>query len=282
MKKPVLMVVVLMMMLLASSWSGWSVGLTGSAFELGASARGLGIGGAFMALVDDETATIHNPAALGQLDGIGFSSLYVRQFGGISYGSVSLAMPWVGFNLSLIDSGAIASPQGYFRYGSQAITISAGVPIGSLGIGVRWRYLHVSSPISGGGWSIDPSLMIDGGNIRLAAMFESALSSPISYESGADEPFDPSLRLGIAATLSPSPDIKWNAAFEAAGLFSARTWFRAGIETWIGIFGARVGYDGHGPTFGLTIRLNGLQLDWAYAMRSDLGNSLRGSLSFRF
>lgn len=268
--------------LLAAAWNGWSMGFTGAAFELGASARGLGLGGAFTALVDDETAVIHNPAALGQLSRLGFSSLYVRQFSGITYGSVSLAMPWVGFNVSLLDSGVIASSQGSFRYASQAITVSGGVPIGPLGIGLRWRYIRVSSPTSGGGWAIDPALLIDAGSIRLAAMFESAYSMPISYESQVEESFDPSLRLAIAVVLSPSPDVWWNAAFEASGLFSAKAQFGAGLEAWIGGVGARVGYDGHGPTFGLTIRFIGLQLDWAYAMRSDLGDSHRASLTFRF
>ena len=281
MKKRISLAVTLMTVI-ASVGTGWGMGLTGASFELGASARGLGLGGAFTALVDDETAVIHNPAALGRLTGAGFSSLYVRQFSGITYGSVSLAMPGIGLNVSLLDSGAIASPQGSFRYASQAIMISGGVPIGSFGLGVRWRYIRVSSPISGGGWSVDPALMINVGSIHVAAMFESAYSVPISYESGADESFDPSLRLGIAATLSPSPDVWWNAAFETSGLFSARTRFCAGIEAWIGGLGARVGFDGHGPVFGLTIRFSGLQFDWAYATRSDLGNSHRASLAFRF
>lgn len=267
---------------MALTWSGWSMEFGVSAFELGASARGLGLGGAFTALVDDETAVIHNPAALGHLSVVGFSSLYVRQFGGISYGSLSLAIPWIGLNVSLLDSGVIPSPQGAFRYASQAITVSGGVPIGPLGIGVRWRYLRVSSPSAGGGWAIDPALLVTVGSIHVAAMFESAYSVPISYNSGTDESFDPSLRLGIAATLSPSPDIWWNAAFEVSGLLASRTRFAAGLEAWLGGLGARVGYDGYGPTFGLTIRFSGLQLDWAYTIRSDLGSSHRASLSFRF
>jgi len=266
----------------AASWSGWSVGFTGAAFELGASARGLGLGGAFTALVDDESAVIHNPAALGQLTTVGFSSLYVSQFGGIAYGSISVAMPWVGLNLALLDSGLISSLQEDFRYASQAITISGGIPIGPVNLGIRWRYLHISSPIPGSGWSIDPAILINAGSIQVAALLESAYSVPVSYDSGTDESFDPSLRLGIAATLSPSPDVWWNAAFEASSLFAGQAQFAAGLEAWIGGMGARVGYDGYGPTFGLTIRFGGLQFDWAYAMRSDLGGSHRASLAFRF
>ena len=281
MKKRISMAVALLTVF-AAAWNGWGMGFTGAAFELGASARGLGLGGAFSALVDDETAVIHNPAALGQLARVGFSSLYVRQFGGITYGSVSLAMRGIGLNVSLLDSGVIVSPQGSFRYASQAITLSGGVPIGPVGLGVRWRYLRVSAPSSGGGWSIDPALMLDVGSIHVAAMFESAYSVPIRYDSGTDESFDPSLRLGIAATLSPTPDVWWNAAFEVSGLFAAMTRFGAGLEAWIGGLGARVGYDGDGPTFGLTIRFSRLQFDWAYSMRSDLGNSHRASFIYRF
>jgi len=268
--------------LLALVVSGSGMEFTGSAFEMGASARALGLGGAFTALVNDETAVVHNPAALGRLDSLGISSLYVHQFAGISYGSISLAMPWFGLNLSLLDSGMIPSPQGAFRYSTQAITLSGGIPIGPIGLGVRWRYVSVTSPSVGGGWSLDPAILLALGSIRLGAVFESAVSAPIAYNGGIDEPFDPSLRLGIAATLSPSPDVWWNAAFEASGLLSAGTRFGAGLEAWIGGLGARIGYDGYGPTFGLTIQFSGLQLDWAYAMRSDLGDSHRVSLTFRF
>jgi len=275
-------VVLLLLAVSATAWSGWSLGFTGAAFDLGASARGLGLGGAFTALVDDETAVVHNPAALGQFSEVGLSSLVVRQFGGITYGSVTIAMPWFGLNMALVDSGLIPSLQGAFRYTSQAISVSGGVPIGPVSLGLRWRYLNVSAPSTGSGWTIDPALLIDAGSIHVAALFESIYSMPVTYESGSSEPFDPSLRVGIAATLSPSPDVWWNAAFEAAGLFSSQAEFAAGLEAWIGGIGARVGYDGYGPTFGLTIRFSGLQFDWAYAMRSDLGGSHRASLTFRF
>lgn len=275
-------VIVLVLVLSATTLSGWGIGFTGSAFDLGASARGLGLGGAFTALVDDETAVVHNPAALGRFAQVGFSSLYVRQFGGITYGSATIAMPWFGLNMALVDSGLIPSPQGAFRYASQVISVSGGVPIGPISLGIRWRYLNVSAPSTGSGWTIDPALLIDAGSIQVAALIESIYSMPVIYESGTAEAFDPSLRLGIAATLSPSPDVWWNAAFDAAGLFSSHVEFSAGLEAWIGGIGARVGYDGYGPTFGLTVRVHGLQFDWAYAMRSDLGGSHRASLTFRF
>lgn len=254
----------------------------GSAFELGASARALGLGGAFLALADDETAVVHNPAALGTLTGIGVSSLVVQQFADVTYGSVTFAAPWIGMNVSFVDSGEIASPQGAFRYGAQEVMLSGGLPIGVVGIGARWRYVRTSSPVVGAGWSLDPALRIDLGSLRVAALIESALSGAMTYQTGTSEPFQPSLRLGVAAVLTPSPDVWWNAAFEVSDVFGDALAFAAGLEAWIGGLGARVGYDGWGPTFGLTLRINSLQLDWAYSLRSDLGSSHRVSFSLRF
>ncbi len=254
----------------------------GNVFELGASARGLGLGGAFVALVDDETAVVHNAAALGRLSTMGLSSFYVRQFGGVTYGSLCLAMPWVGLSVSLIDSGSIPGTQGTFRYASQAYALSVGVPLGPVGVGVRWRSVHVSSPVSGRGWTLDPALQVDLGSLQLGAVLESAASAPMAYVSGSEEEFTTSLRLGVAATLSPAPDVWWNAAFEAIGLLGREPGFGAGLEAWMHGLGARVGYDGHGPTVGLTLKVKNAQLDWAYAIRRDLGESHRVSLAFRF
>ncbi len=255
--------------------------LTGDTLDLGPSARGLGLGGAFTALVDDATAVIHNPAALGWQTGVGLSSFYARQFGGITYGSLSLAMPWFGLNAAFVDSGLIEGDTP-FRYASQAFAAAAGVPLGPFGFGARWRYFRTSSPSTGAGWSLDPAILLDLESIRAAMLVESIASQSMTYASGAEEAFETSVRIGVAAMLSPAPDVWWNAAFEVVGLLATQTHIAAGLEAWLGGLGARVGFDGVGPTFGLSVRFNGIQFDWAYAMRSDLGNSHRASLNFQF
>ena len=113
-------------------------------------------------------------------------------------------------------------------------------------------------------------------------MIEAAASGAVVYDSGASEEWERSIRLGAAMTLSPSPDVLWSAAFEAAGLFSTAPQLMAGVEAWIGGLGARVGFDGRGATFGLSVRFSSLQFDWGYAMRSDLGDSHRVSFTLRF
>ena len=271
--------------LLVVGLCGWLAGgfeHVGALFELGSSARGLGMGGAFTALVDDEGAVMHNPAALGWREAVGISSLYVSQFGGISYGSLGVALPYVGLNVLLLDSGLIPTQGGAIRYSSQALVASTGVAMGPIGIGARWRLLRVSSPMSGNGWAFDPALLLVTEVVRAGAILEGALSSAVDYDGGSEEAWPRALRLGVALILSPSPDVSWSAAFEASGLFTASSKLTLGLEAWIGGMGARVGFDGEALTYGLSVRFAGLQFDWAYAARTDLGESHRVSFSFRF
>jgi len=254
----------------------------GALFSLGSSGRALGMGGAFMALADDEGAVLRSPAALGWTDTIGILSMLAGGFGGTTHGAVAVSMPYVGFGAILLDSGAIPTDGGSFRYASQGFMASLGVPIGPVALGARGRLLRVSSPTAGMGWAIDPEIVIAVDSLRVALMVEGAVSEAIAYDGGAAEAWERSIRLGAAVTLSPSEDVLWSVAFEAAGLFSTLPRLTGGIEAWIGGLGARAGFDGRGPTFGLSVRFASLQFDWAYAMRDDLGDSHRVSFSYRF
>lgn len=254
----------------------------GEIFSLGSSGRALGMGGAFMALADDEGCVLYSPAALGWYEEIGITSLLASGFGGIVHGVIGFTMPYFGVNAFLLDSGAIPTDAGSFRYASQGFAASLGVPIGPVAIGVRGRLLRVSSPTHGSGWAVDPAVLVATDSIRVGLVLDGALSGPVVYESGSDEEWNRSIRLGASITLSPSPNVLWSTSFEAVGLFSVSPHLAAGMETWIGGLGARAGFDGRGPTFGLSVRFASLQLDWAYAMRSDLGDSHRVSFTFRF
>jgi len=272
-----LLLVVGVVVLPAGAYEG-----VGAIFSLGSSGRGLGMGGAFMALADDEGCVLYSPAALGRYEGIGLTSLLASGFGGIVHGVVGFAVPYFGVSAIVLDSGAIPADAGSFRYASQGFVASVGVPIGPVALGVRGRLLRVSSPTDGKGWAVDPAILVVLDSIRIGLMYEAALSGPVVYETGSNEEWVPSLRLGAAVTLAPSPDVLWSTSFEAVGLFSTSPHLAAGLEAWIGGLGARVGFDGVGPTFGLSVRFASLQFDWAYAMRSDLGDSHRVSFVFRF
>ncbi len=251
-------------------------------FELGLSARAFGVGGAFTALADDESSVLHNPAALGTLRGMGFTSLFVRQFGGVSYGAVGVATSYVGLAAVFVDSGWIESGASGFRYASQGIVASAGVPVGPVSFGARWRFYRASSPASGSGWSFDPAALLDFDVVRVGVVYEGAFTQGIVYAGGGEESWDQQVRVGLVVRLSPSEDVVWSVTADGIDLLGLSPRLAAGIEAWIGGFGARMGFDGIGPTFGVSLRFDGLELDWAYAIRADLGDSHRVSLSLRF
>jgi len=262
--------------------SGLSTENVGDLFSLGASARGLGIGGAFCALVDDEASAYYNPAALAWYKGVGATSLFARQFGGVPHGAIVMAAPYIGAAIFALDSGFIPIGDEGFHYASQGFVASAGFPIGPVAIGIRWRLFRVSSPFDGSGWTIDPSLLVVTPAVRVGLVYEGAVSMPVAYANGEEDAWDRSLRLSVATTLSPAAGILWSPAFEIGGLFSSSTEWLGGLEVWIAGIGARVGYDGAGPTFGLSVQLESLQIDWAYAARTDLGDSHRVSFTYRF
>jgi len=270
------------LLMVVGSLSGTAVENTGGIFGLGSSARAHGLGGAYMAVADDEGAVVHSPAALGWIDGFGVTSLLARQFGDVTFGAITAATRFVGAAILLLDSGPIETSDGLVRYASQGFVGSVGLPLGPLGIGARWRYVRVSSPMEGSGWSLDPAVTIRRGGICVAALWEGAWSSPVAYDTAREDAWEPRLRLGVAATFAPAPEVQWTGTLEVTGFLSPRWDVGAGIEAWIGGLGARVGFDGMGPTFGLSVRFEVLEIDWAYLTRADLGDSHRVALTIRF
>jgi len=254
----------------------------GDIFSIGLSVRSLGMAGAYMALADDEAAVLHNPCGLAAYDAFGFTSVYSQQFGGVSYGGIGIAIPYVGAALLALDSGVIASGDTTFRYATQGAVVSLAVPVGPVALGLRFRYAHISSPSVAGGWALDPAISVETGFLKATLIYEAAIQDPMRSESGSEDAWLSSLGLGVAATLEPFDRVTWSATFQADRVFSSSTGVAAGLETWIGGLGARVGYSAGGLALGLSVRLAGFQLDWAYAMHDDLGDSHRAALSIRF
>jgi len=240
------------------------------------------MGSAYSALADDESAAFHSPAALGWIGTIGVTSTYLAGFGGVNLGSVGIVLPYVGVSVLFLNSGSIATDSSSFYYASQGVVASVGIPIGPIGLGGRWRFFRCSSPFEGSGWTLDPMILVRTDILRASAMWENAFSVPVVYDHRTEEAWNPSLRISVALLLAPTDDVQWNACFEVDGLFAATPSLSTGIEAWVGGIGARAGYDEGAFTYGLSAKFDALQLDWAYTMRDDLGDTHRLSLTLRF
>ncbi len=251
-------------------------------FELGSSGRALGMGGAFLALADDESAAFYNPAGLGFLHGIGLSSLYARQFNTLNYAAIGFTVPYFGVTVLQLDSGWIETAEAGFRYTSRAGILSAGFSIGPIGLGGRFKLYRVAMPYSASGWAFDPALLIVTDIVRIGLLLENGYAQAIEFLDGHTEAWERRVRLGIAVTIIPSEGVHLNAVVEGVGLFSTHPQLYAGLEAEIGALAARLGYDGAGATFGLSVRFARFQVDLAYATQEILPDSYRLSLTYRF
>ncbi len=274
--------VIVTVVVLLGGWTSVAEEGVGALFRLGVSARSLGLGGASAALDDRAAAATLNPASLGWGEGIEVASLYANLFGGVHYGAVSFSAPYVGLAGAFVDSGWIPSGESGVRFTSQSLVGAAGVPVGPVSAGARWRLLRVGSPFSGHGWALDAGLLLDLGMVRVGGVWDAVASSPMTYDTGKSEAWEPDLRLGAAVTLSPLDDVVWTATADVDGILNAPLRVHGGTEAWVGVLAVRVGWDGEGPTFGLSLRVSGAEVDWSCAARSDLGMSHRVSLKILF
>lgn len=262
--------------LLASGYSN-----VASIFDLSPSARASGMGGAFVALADDASAAFYNPAGLGWIKQISLSSLFARQFDAVNYASLQFVLPYFGASVLYLDSGPIEASGETFSYTSGGGIVSTGFNIGPVGIGGRFKVYRATSPNDVTGWAFDPALLIVTDIVRVGLMVENAYSEPIVFPSHSEE-WTPLMRIGVGITLAVGDGVGVNAAVEGAGLFSGSPRLCAGFETYVDGLAARVGYDGDGATFGLSVRFSSFEIDWAYITRDAFPDTHRVSLEFRF
>ena len=273
---PMLIISLVAVSVLASGYSN-----VASIFDLSTSARAAGMGGAFVALADDESAAFYNPAGLGWIHSISLSSLFARQFAAVNYASLQLVLPYFGASVLYLDSGPIEVGEEEFSYTSGGGIVSTGFNIGPVGIGGRFKVYRATSPNDVTGWAFDPALLVVTDIVRVGLLVENAYSEPIVFPRHTED-WTPLMRIGIAMTFAPGDGVGVNATVEGAGMFSGSPRLYAGFETYVDGLAARVGYDGDGATFGLSVRFSSFQIDWAYITRDAFPDTHRVSLEFRF
>jgi len=151
-----------------------------------------------------------------------------------------------------------------------------------VGLGVRGKLYRVREPYTAMGWALDPAVLVATDPIRVGLLVENLYSEPIAFGNGHVEKWETSLRVGAGVCLKVSEKVRWNAVFEASGLFAANPQLAGGVEAWVGGLGARVGANSSGPAIGLTVQFANFHVDWACAPHIDLGATHRISVAFLF
>ena len=250
--------------------------------QFGVGARAVGLGGAFLPLADDETTAFYNPAGLGWINHISLTSYFSRQFGTLTYGAVTLSLPYVGATLMRLDSGLIPTDSGGFNYVSQCGVAGAGFALGPVGIGARVKVFSVQSPYVASGWAVDPALLIVTDVLRVGILVENAYSQPVVLPDATPENWPVCLDIGAALRVRIGNKVEWNTTFVVDGLFTSAVRFAGGTEVWAGGLGVRIGGDASGTHLGLSVRFPSMRIDFVYTENEGLGGTYGASVAFNF
>jgi hypothetical protein len=268
-------------------------GMPGEWLSRYASARTLGLGGAFVAVADDPLGVLWNPAGLSTMDQNRVSFESARMFEQSSISALSLAVPgnWLpSMGLSMVSLGSgefertneMNDALGTFRESETAyiVTLAKGfTPKFAAGANVKVVQQSIED-FSAGGVGFDLGVMYDAmPGLRLGGSFMN-LGGPTLNLRGVDETYPSEWRGGFAYQV-----------FGGRGLITAQAGqsdgpgmrFSGGSEYWIqpGL-AFRLGFDDDHGTGGFTYRMTPqYQLDYAVEDHT-LGMTHRFGVSFRF
>jgi hypothetical protein len=270
-----------------------AAGMPGDWLARYATARSIGLGGAFVAAADDALGVVWNPAGLQQnlQNAVHFET--ARYFEDTSINGLSFVMParrlpTLGFTmLSLSSDGfertnELNESMGTFKNSDMAFLLSASK-------------------------SVTPKLAL-GANIKVVRQeVESFTSTGVGGDLGALYQVTPRLRAGLSVLNVGGPSLSAREVKEsyplevrgglAFGYLSGRgllsieadhregpgTTFHAGTEVWFQeMFGLRAGYNAEEPAGGFSYRMN-QQLQFDYGMNDhELGLVHYVALSYKF
>ena len=280
----------------------------GEFLSLGAGARSLALGSAYVALADDASAGYWNAAGLASINqrqahlmhAERFSGLVQHDFLAIARPGLALSLVRVGVNdihfTQLQDPGRaisadnrplIASTETSADY---AVYLSGGRRLGSrlaLGLSAKIIYRQIAE-INAYGFGLDLGARYQlGPGIALAANLRDLTTTPIVWNTDSTDRIQPSLLLGLAYTLPL-------AGGQTTAVLGARSGgdatdaadnapLNAGIEYRHRYITLRAGLEESRQSLGLGLKPhNNLTLDLAYLQHDELESTYQLSAAFGF
>jgi hypothetical protein len=288
-------------------------GFAGEFLALGAGARALALGGAYVALADDATASYWNPAGLTRVADRQLHLMHAERYGGmVSHDVLALAGAGNGhrgMGLSLIRIGVADIPfteledptqplgttnrpvvvstessADYALYVSYARQLRSRL---DLGISAKGIYRTVG-PYSAYGAGLDLGVFLRLHRcVSVAAVLRDVTTTPIHWDTETTDRIQPSLVAGLAFTRSLAGG-RMTALAAARGGGDAASADDAspllvGLEYSYRHVALRAGLEEGRQSLGIGLRLHArLQLDLAYAQHDDLDSIQQVSAGFQF
>ncbi len=280
-------------------------GTTSAEFlKIGIGARASSMGSSFCALADDATAIYYNPAGLAQLKKTELYLMHNQWFQDINQEYLVLAFPRQNSSFALsvnyLSIGEIekrssptSKPEDTFTSSDGALTLSYAKAFSEdLFIGINFKGIRqVIYNFEGIGYGIDLGLLYTFPRINLALVIqnigtgikfkEKTFPLPLTYKVGIAIKVLKNTILTLEGKKEKDADISYHLGVESYlfNLLALRAGYNSKIaQTELGEFSSLF----KGLTVGLGLKINNLQLDYAYIPYGDLGDTQRISLGIKF
>lgn len=243
-------------------------------WEIGTSARALALGGALVALADDENAVFYNPAGLAFLSKGAVAAFYHRAFGVLHHVALTGAMRGWGAQVIQIDTGPLESTNEFGNPSGEGAHYASRAGLFSVALGIENFALGFRAKVHSGeiqtGWGIDIATLVHWSNLGVGLMGENILGSSAM-----------TFRAGAALAFVFSPRVRVTTALEVWDVLN-RPELHVGLEASVNGVQIRLGYDSIAVITGAGVQWGKIRLDWAYRMHPHLPPSSVVTVAYLF
>ena len=268
-----------------------------SAFKSGIGARALAMGGAFVAVANDATASLWNPAGLALLDdtrlagmstdlyGLGITHQYVGAV--TTFANLGIGLGWERASIAgqIIDGGELGAA---FTWVEQAIIGSLATNVMDIAmVGANVKYYMADSGLgdSASGFGFDLGLLVSLGDMFVIGVNAMDLGgTPIDWDGGATDVVSGLYKAGLAMKLADERLIlAADIDFDGLALGDTHVGVEFQLIDELALRGGVVltnNFQDYYFAVGAGINVAGLYVDAAYVLEETLGNTLVLSAEF--
>jgi hypothetical protein len=269
-----------------------------SAFKNGIGARSLAMGGAFVAVADDATAMLWNPAGLAQLEDTRLAGMSTDLFGmGITHQFIGAVTTFANLGIGLGWERASVDGQitdeggelgGTFTWTEQAIVGSLATNVLDVAMaGANVKYYLADNGLGDGasGFGFDLGLLVSLGDMFVIGVNAMDLAgSTVTWDGGATDVISGLYKAGLAMKLADDRLIlATDVDFDGTDLGNTHVGVEFQVIDELALRGGVVltdSFQDYYFTVGAGINVAGLYVDAAYILEETLGNTLVLSAEF--